>query len=296
VSKKLLMGIAILCGLAAVIGGLAGNPSTQVQPANDAQEHRRNENFATKAIGEQAIRSMLKDPDSGVFTQSKGRLKDQIHVACGHVNAKNSFGAMAGASPWLVIVETKTAMIATSENAARFNPLWNKYCVGPEGNPPDSFRGIKWDSALPPTQKLRETALMGCGAIVEQKNFTDTPPCSHVHIDKDDIELFTQRRSVPSIFDVPVSEQLLMWSHGKFWSGQVFIKDYKEADLAKLRMALMDRYGEPTFANEQLHLTKWTWTSKKLDIILSFHPVAKPSLDSDNAHHTSISLSLGKIE
>jgi hypothetical protein len=127
---------------------------------------------------------------------------------------------MAGASPWLVIVETKTAMIATGENAGKFNPLWNKYCVGPEDGeqprrtPPDSFRGIKWGSALPSVQKLRETALKGCAAVVERKAFADThPPCSHMHIDTDDMELFGQRENVPPIFDVPVSEQLLEWSH-----------------------------------------------------------------------------------
>ena len=106
-------------------------------------------------------------------------MKDGKHVACGYVNAKNSFGAMAGASPWLMIVETKTAIIETEQNQGKFGPLWNKYCsasqdaVQSRRAAPDAFRGIKWDSALPSAQKLQETVLKNCAAIVEQKNFTD---------------------------------------------------------------------------------------------------------------------------
>lgn len=127
----------------------------------------------------------------------------------------------------------------------------------PKRNPPDSFRGIKWGSVLPSKLKLRETALKGCTAIIEQKDFTSRPPCSHMHIDTDDMDLFTQRQNVSPIFDVPLSEQVLDWSNRKFWSAEVFIHNYREADLAKFRAALIGHYGPPTFNNEQLHLTKW---------------------------------------
>ncbi|MGH6839494.1 MAG: hypothetical protein ACREDT_11980 [Methylocella sp.] len=123
--------------------------------------------------------------------------------------------------------------------------------VQPKRNPPDSFRGIKWGSALPSALKLRETALKGCTAIIEQKDFTSRQLCSHMHIDTDDMDLFGLRQNVPPIFGVPVSEQMLDWSHRKFWSAEVFIHNYREADLAKLRAALIDHYGPPTFKNEQ---------------------------------------------
>jgi hypothetical protein len=163
-------------------------------------------------------------------------------------------------------------------------------------DPPDDFRGIKWGSALPTVRNLRETVMKGCTAIVEQKNVTDAPACSHLHVDTDDMELFTQRQNIPLIFNVPVSEQLLMWSERKFWSGEVFIHNYKDADLAKLRAALIARYGQPTFSNENLHITKWSWPDKKIEISLSFDPVAKPSIGSSEPPQTSISLSFGKID
>jgi tetratricopeptide (TPR) repeat protein len=163
-------------------------------------------------------------------------------------------------------------------------------------DPPDSFRGIKWNSALPSIRQLRETAMKSCAAIVEQTNSIDSAPCSHMHISTDNMELFAQRQDVPPIFGVPVSEQLLTWSQRKFWMGQIFIYDYSEADSAKLNVALIDQYGQPTFKNDRLHLTKWTWPDKKLEISLSFDPVAKPSLGSNKPRQTSISLLFSQLE
>jgi hypothetical protein len=163
-------------------------------------------------------------------------------------------------------------------------------------SPPDSFRGVRWGSTLPSNRRLQETVLKGCTAIVEKRNFTDSPPCSHMHIDTDDMDLFAQREKVPPLFDVSASEQVLEWSGRKFWAGEVFIFNYRESDLAKLRATLKNQYGEPTFNNEQLHLTKWSWPEKKLQIQLSFDPVPKRSLGSDKPPQTSISLSFGKTQ
>ena len=100
----------------------------------------------------------------------------------------------------------------------------------PQRGPPDSFRGLKWDSALPNFKRLRETALKGCVAIVEEENLNDTRPCTHSHTDTDDMDMFIQRQNVSPIFDVPVSEQLVTWSHKKFWAGSAFIYGYRESD------------------------------------------------------------------
>ena len=82
----------------------------------------------------------------------------------------------------------------------------------------------------------------------------------------------------------------------KFWSGEAFILDYSNSDLAKLQAALIDQYGNPTFSNEGLHLTKWQWPDKKLEIQLSFNPTPKPSVGSDKTPHSSITLLLERIE
>jgi hypothetical protein len=42
----------------------------------------------------------------------------------------------------------------------------------------------------------------------------------------------------------------------KFWAGDVYIYNYNEDDLAKLRSALVNHYGPPTFANDNQHLDR----------------------------------------
>lgn len=271
-------------GWLALIVLVAASSQAPTNHSTPATQARESEAYATGAGGENAIRSMMKDPDSAVFTETEGRIKGGMHVACGYVNGKNSFGALAGKAPWLVIVETKVAMIQSYDNQSKFNPLWNKYCVGPDDgsapkkSAPDTFRGVKWDAPLISAQKLRKTALKGCASIVEQKDLISNAPCSHLHINNDDIDTFAQRQNVAPLFDVPISEQTLSWSYKKFWAGDVYIYNYNDADLTKLHSALVEHYGSPMVTNDSQHLTEWDWTDKKIKIRLTFDPVPKPDI------------------
>lgn len=49
---------------------------------------------------EKAVRSLLKDPDSGKFTGSA--LNKKTGAVCGSVNAKNSYGGYVGFLPYIV--------------------------------------------------------------------------------------------------------------------------------------------------------------------------------------------------
>jgi hypothetical protein len=189
---------------------------------------------------------------------------------------------------------TQQAHLSAEKYATRMLGAGPDDTQRPRRNPPISFRGIKWDSALPSLYSLRKTVLKGCPLLVRQKNFTDTPPCSHMHTSTDNMDMFAQRQNVPPIFGVQVSEQVFTWSHRKFWTGNIYIYDYKPSDLERLRAALIENYGQPTFNKKRL--TKWAWPDKKLEISLSFDPVAKPSLGSNKPPQTSISLSFGRIE
>src|SRR5207237_3836799 len=103
--------------------------------------------------------------------------------------------------------------------------------VEPQHTVPDGFRGIKWDSDLPSITRLRETALKGCDTIGEWKPLTDRPPCSHIHINTDDMDMFVQSVNVEPMFGMPVSEQNLDWSYRKFWAGELIIHNSREDDL-----------------------------------------------------------------
>jgi hypothetical protein len=234
-------------------------------------------------------------------TECKGNVSDKAR-ACPHCGAPVIRPKKTGQlSKFLVVLLVVVGLLVVFRSCASLPPQpvatttqsHAPQIAQPRRDPPDSFRGFKWGSAPPSVRKLRETVFKSCAAIVEQKNVTDSPPCSHMHIDADNQELFFQRLNVPPIFDVSVSEQLLIWSERKFWSGQVFFYNYKESDLAKIRAALIDLYGKPTFDSPP-GLTKWKWPDKKLEIILRADPVAKPSIGSNKPPQTSASLWFGQ--
>lgn len=150
--------------------------------------------------------------------------------------------------------------------------------------PPDSFRGIKWDSKLPSIARLRKTAMKGCASVREQTTIQTTLPCSHMHIDTDDIDLFDQHENIPPLFDVAVSEQMFTWSYRKFWSGQIFLQN--ESDISKLRQHLISSYGPPTFENNSLRVTKWKWAT----------PTRKVSIQLYTDNHGVVSLLLTQDE
>jgi hypothetical protein len=163
--------------------------------------------------------------------------------------------------------------------------------------PPEDFRGVKWGAALPPKAKLRETVLHGCSKIVELKMVSDTVPCSHSHIDTDDIDDFGQTENVLPFFGVRVSSQLLTWSEKRFWSGHLFIYNYSDVELSALRAALAERYGPPHFTSQNTRTDQWVWRSQKIQIILLWDPFAKPSLDPKVPPATSsIQLIIGKFD
>jgi len=167
--------------------------------------------------------------------------------------------------------------------------------VEPQRDPPDSFRGIKWDSVLPSRKELQQSVLKGCGKIVERSNFTDRPQCWHAHGDADDMDMFAQSRNVTPFLGVSVSEQLPSWSYKKFWSGEVFIHNYKDTDLAQLRAALISEYGSPTL--DEYRWTEWNWRHANLKIILRFDPTAKPSIGGSQTNlQTSLSVRFTKTE
>jgi hypothetical protein len=135
--------------------------------------------------------------------------------------------------------------------------------------PPESFRDIEWDSELPSIAQLRGTAMKGCAFINEQTNFETTSPCSHMHIDTDDIESFDQHENVPPFLGAAVSEQMLTWSHQKFWSGEVFLQNASE--FSKVRQQLIATYGSPTFENSSLHVTKWRWSTSDRQLSIQLY-------------------------
>jgi hypothetical protein len=163
--------------------------------------------------------------------------------------------------------DTQSTQLADSSSAQ--NAITGSADALSSAIPPDSFRGIKWDSELPSIKRLHRTAMIGCASISEQTSFETIMPCSHMHIDTDDIDSFDQRENVPPFLDVTVSEQMFTWSHQKFWSGEFFLQN--KSDLSKLKRQLVSRYGSPTFENNSLPVTKWRWSTPNRNLSIQLY-------------------------
>jgi hypothetical protein len=144
--------------------------------------------------------------------------------------------------------------------------------------PPDSFRGIKWESTLPSIATLHRTVMRGCTAIPDDLSTKTKNPCSHWHTDTDDEETFDQQQNLPPFLSVSFYEQMMSWSHKKFWSGQLF--SHNEADYSNLQQLLKAEYGPPTFENRAWKITRWRWSTQPRDIVIQ--------LSVDNEHNVAL--------
>jgi hypothetical protein len=162
--------------------------------------------------------------------------------------------------------------------------------------PPQDFRGIKWGDPLPPSRRLRETVLHGCSKIIELAHLRDTVPCAHSHTETDDMDFFGQTENVPPFFGVRVSSQLFVWSEKKFWAGHIFIYNYSEVELTRLRAALAERFGQPKVTSTKSRMDEWIWPNQKIQLLVLYDPVTRPSLDPKLAPATSIQVMMGKFE
>lgn len=126
------IAIPLITGIAHPPAGTSSVATASVASARSPQEVRKEADAVLEQQAENQIRKMLKDEGSAVFRNSYGWIKHGQRVACGEVNSKNSFGAMAGYSHWLVLYERDTALLESAENRSSFANKWNQFCSGDE--------------------------------------------------------------------------------------------------------------------------------------------------------------------
>jgi hypothetical protein len=140
----------------AVIGALVFAVGTVVSTWNGIQEEMRNlpkpsaadqaaaANYAAKTLAEQAVKAVLKDPDSATFSAEDIR-QPRVPIVCGAVNARNSFGGMIGATRFIVI--GPAAEMDEYPHQSSFRRAWNRYCTNAGGaassdKPPRHHSGL----------------------------------------------------------------------------------------------------------------------------------------------------------
>lgn len=105
---------------------MARQAKQQQEDAAAAKEHWAN---FSRAFAEVRMKKALKDPDSGQFREIS--TEDDAHynldrpgIACGMVNAKNSFGGYTGFKDFMVIA----GIPMVEDGSGAFVRLWNKHC------------------------------------------------------------------------------------------------------------------------------------------------------------------------
>src|ERR1044071_3411407 len=67
---------------------------------------------------------------------------------------------------------------------------------------------------------------------------------------------------------LPVAEEAYSFSHGRFYSGSVWLDG--RANFEKAKAELVKAYGQPAFSNPRLDLHKWKWPRSKVEVSLSY--------------------------
>lgn len=70
------------------------------------------------------------------------------------------------------------------------------------------------------------------------------------------------------LFDIPVAEEAFMFSHGRFYSGSVWLDG--SDNFEKMRAELTRRFGEPSFIAPRISLWKWKWQDGPIEASLSY--------------------------
>ena len=178
-------------------------------------------------MAKQAVPAVMKDPSSAEFGKIWGM---SATVACGFVNGKNGFGAMAGQTRFIY----DAGNIQLQESSANFVRNWNKLCVDkPKVAAPTGAAGIKWDGK--PTSALKP-----------YMPETDEGLSMYVPVGKPE-----------PLEGVPVAEANFSFDHKHLYSADFYIDGVNQRD-AILRK-LVDKYGTPQSYDQEAGNYSWRW-------------------------------------
>lgn len=181
------------------------------------------------AVAREIVSSALKDPSSAVFGDVWGMSST---VACGSVNAKNSFGAMAGRERFIL----DGGKVSFEHKEAGFDHHWKKACVDrPHVAAPESVAGIRWDSRPPSNLKQYAPA-------------TD-----------EGLAVYVPKTSPNPLEGVSVAEADFTFDHHRLFGADFYIDG--EARRDAILAAYLKRYGTPQAYDEGAGSFEWKWPS-----------------------------------
>jgi len=113
------------------------------------------------------------------------------------------------------------------------------------GEPPTGFRNFKWGAA--PRSTLKKFS-----------GPTDEGLMMYIPV---------SNKPEP-LFGIPVAEEDYTFVHGKFYQGDAYFDG--EANLYKMKAALVQAFGNPSFTNENLKIWRWKWPKRSIEITLYY--------------------------
>lgn len=121
------------CALAIVVVifvGMIADHCSSDSPSPEETANREHANRVAFVRGgaEDAVKKLLKDPESARFSRISIVSHGDKMAECGYVNAKNGFGGYTGDERF--ISGGETAYLPSMIGEAGFDQLWNQLCVG----------------------------------------------------------------------------------------------------------------------------------------------------------------------
>ena len=207
-------------------------PKAAPDPVSQAIDAADKRNVHIRLEGEAAVKAALRDPASADFSGSFGWRRKGEDVACGYVNARNGFGAMAGRAHWVVTASEVT--IESPANAGHVSALWNRFCIGHSDDlksPPTEFLGVRLGSH--PAAPLR-----AYDASRKVWVFGDASKRAYLGVD--------------------LIEPTFTTDGGRIFGAQATASG--KAAFDTLRAKLFEQFGLPTSDSPYQHPeTKWDW-------------------------------------
>lgn len=117
--------LVVVVGALSVLFRGSGPPASPPAPPT-AQDSARTMLYLAK----DAAKSVLKDPESARFGSVFVYRRGTGFVACGNVNAKNSFGGYTGDTPFISRGFADATLVLSAENANNFRRAFETLCKG----------------------------------------------------------------------------------------------------------------------------------------------------------------------
>lgn len=115
----------------------------------------------------------------------------------------------------------------------------------PKASPPTGFRSMAWgDVPSPGMRQVASSASDGANSYAPE--------------------------TVEPFLGLPVIEEILLFSQGRFCSGTIWIDG--QGHFETLEATFSEMYGPPTFRNPEINLLKWTWPRPGREIELYCGP------------------------